>query len=74
MKPNTITKTLTCSFSAIFLLSLCACQIKSLGVSQNQKAARLLMPRLMVTVPNITIATIPRVTYILTFQESATST
>ena len=32
MKPNTITKTLVCGFFTIFLLSLCACQIKSLGV------------------------------------------
>ena len=37
MKPNTITKALTCSFSAIFLLSLCACQIKSLGVQIGDK-------------------------------------
>ena len=32
MKPNTITKTLACSVFTIFLLSLGACQIKSLGV------------------------------------------
>jgi hypothetical protein len=32
MKPNTITKTLICGVSAMFLLSLGACQIKSAGV------------------------------------------
>jgi hypothetical protein len=32
MKPNTKTKTLACSVFTIFLLSLGACQIKSLGV------------------------------------------
>jgi len=32
MKSNTVTKTLLCSVSAMFLLSLGACQIKSFGV------------------------------------------
>ena len=32
MQPNTITKILVCGFFTIFLLSLCACQIKSAGV------------------------------------------
>lgn len=32
MKRNTVTKTLTCGIFTMFLLSLCACQIKSLGV------------------------------------------
>jgi hypothetical protein len=139
MKLNTMTKTLVCGASVMFLLSIGACQIKGAGVRvetdtelkakvsraikrymqengdaprsfdllkgkyldektykwalaknmkyhtsvtshidlacrQNQKAARPQMPRLMFTVPNIAIAIIPRATYILMFQESATST
>jgi hypothetical protein len=32
MKPNTIKKTLACGFLTLFLLSLCASHIRSLGV------------------------------------------
>jgi hypothetical protein len=86
MKPNTITKTLACSVFTIFLLSLGACQIKSLGVQISDEPEPVVFakskpkggpppqPLLMVTVPNIPIATIPRATYISMFLESATST
>jgi len=37
MRPNTITKSLLCSISAIFLLALGACQIKSLGVQIGEE-------------------------------------
>jgi len=86
MKPNTITETLICSASAIFSCPSVHAKSKALAfrsvmnqslwllLNQNEKADRPYMLRLMVTVPNIAVATISHAEYILTFQESATST
>ena len=86
MKPNSMSKILVLGVFVLFLLSLGACNIKSLGIQigeepgpvvvakSNSKAAHLHMPQLMVIEQNIPIATIPRAMSISIFPESSTFT
>jgi hypothetical protein len=45
MKPNTITKTLACSVFVLFLLSLGACNIKSLGVQIGEESGSVVVAK-----------------------------